>query len=50
MKRVAIPVTNGQLSEYFGECSEYVVYEMDDHKVRKAVLQIPDNRDIDIWL
>lgn len=46
MKRVAIPVTNGRLSEYFGECSEYEVFEMDNASIRKMVLQIPDNRDI----
>ena len=46
MKRVAIPVTNGRLSEFFGECSEYEVYEMDNNKVKKVVLQIPDNSNI----
>ena len=38
-KRVAIPVTNEQLSEYFGECSRYEIFEIDgnfvDHKEAK---------------
>jgi hypothetical protein len=46
MKRVAIPVTDGKLSEYFGECSEYEVFEMDNVSIRKVVLQIPGKRDI----
>jgi predicted Fe-Mo cluster-binding NifX family protein len=29
MKRVAIPIANKKLSENFGECNHYVIYEID---------------------
>jgi predicted Fe-Mo cluster-binding NifX family protein len=50
-KRVAIPVTNEQLSEYFGECSHYEIFEIDgeitDRKESKfpagaVVTELPD--------
>jgi predicted Fe-Mo cluster-binding NifX family protein len=33
MRRVAIPVTEDRLSEFFGECSHYEIYEI-DRKIR----------------
>lgn len=35
MKRVAIPVSNENLSEYFGECQRYEIFEVDGKIVDK---------------
>ncbi|SHE78375.1 Predicted Fe-Mo cluster-binding protein, NifX family [Mariniphaga anaerophila] len=40
-KRVAIPVTNGQLSEYFGECNHYEIFEIDGKLVGKKEERFP---------
>lgn len=29
MKRVAIPIANNKLSEFFGECEQYEIYDVD---------------------
>lgn len=39
-KRVAIPVTNEQLSEFFGECSHYEIFEIDNE-----INEIKDRRE-----
>jgi hypothetical protein len=46
MKRVAIPVTNGKLSENFGMCSRYEVFEWEGTKVKRKVLELPEQREI----
>ncbi len=33
MKRVAIPVVNQKLSEYFGQCSHYEIFEIDGRQI-----------------
>jgi hypothetical protein len=40
-KRVAIPVTNEQLSEYFGECSHYEIFEIDGKIVYRKEANFP---------
>lgn len=40
-KRVAIPVNNEQLSEYFGECCYYHIFETDGTVTGHHSLQIP---------
>ncbi|MEE4287049.1 MAG: NifB/NifX family molybdenum-iron cluster-binding protein [Mariniphaga sp.] len=40
-KRVAIPVTNEQLSEYFGECSHYEIFEIDGKIVDRKEARFP---------
>ncbi|WP_372947726.1 NifB/NifX family molybdenum-iron cluster-binding protein [Mariniphaga sp.] len=40
-KRVAIPVTNEQLSEYFGECSHYEIFETDGKIVDRKEAKFP---------
>ena len=42
MKRIAIPVHNGKLSEYFGRCSYYKIYEVDGKSVVERELELPD--------
>jgi len=41
MKRVAIPVVKGQLSEYFGQCDHYEIFEIDDGTVISEESEIP---------
>jgi hypothetical protein len=41
-KRVAIPVTNEQLSEYFGECSHYEIFEIDGKIVDRKEAKFPE--------
>jgi len=46
MKRVAIPVIKGQLSEYFGQCNHYEIFEIDNGNVKSEELEIPPKEDI----
>lgn len=46
MKRVAIPVINDVMSEYFGTCNHYEIFEIDRKAVRSYPLQIPAGTDI----
>jgi predicted Fe-Mo cluster-binding NifX family protein len=41
-KRVAIPVTGENLSEYFGECSFYEIFEIDGNVTHKWEVRIPE--------
>jgi len=41
MKRVAIPVIRGRLSEYFGQCDNYEIFEIDDGNVISKEIEIP---------
>lgn len=41
MRRVAIPVTNQLLSEYFGECSHYEIFEIDKKVLIRKEMEIP---------
>ena len=53
MKRVAIPVTNNQLSEFFGTCNHYEIFEIEKNVLRTYVLQIPaetDSMELPGWL
>lgn len=46
MKKVAIPVTNGRLSEFFGHCSQYEVFELNQNQLIRQVLDVPEDRKI----
>jgi len=35
MKRVAIPVVNEKLSEFFGQCDHYEIFEIDGKKITR---------------
>jgi len=41
MKRLAIPLINGQLSEHFGHADEFAFYEIEENKVIKAYRKTP---------
>lgn len=52
-KRVAIPVTNEQLSENFGECSHYEIFEIDGNKVDRQEANFPAGTvatELPVWL
>jgi predicted Fe-Mo cluster-binding NifX family protein len=46
MKRVAIPVVKGLLSEYFGQCNHYEIFELDGSNVKSEELEMPPKEDI----
>ena len=46
MKRVAIPVTNNQLSEFFGACNHYEIFEIERNVTKTYVLPIPAETDM----
>jgi predicted Fe-Mo cluster-binding NifX family protein len=53
MKRIAIPIANGILSDNFGECNYYEVFEVDKTIKSTKKAYLPDNIKIDelpIWL
>ncbi len=41
MKRVAIPIANERLSEYFGECNHYQIFEIDKNISDRKMAQMP---------
>lgn len=41
MQRIAIPVINGKLSEFFGECNHYELFEITDGEIKRRDLQVP---------
>ncbi len=41
MKRVAIPIFDDHLSEYFGECSYYEIFEIDKRILNRNLIEMP---------
>lgn len=41
MKRVAIPIYNNKLSEYFGKCSHYEIFEIDKKRIKNNRFEHP---------
>ena len=39
--KIAIPLTNGQLSAHFGHCGQFGIYEVDDGKIIASKLETP---------
>ena len=53
MKRVAIPIVNERLSEFFGECNHYEIFEIDKNVSNKKTAHIPLGialPDLPVWL
>lgn len=53
MKRVAIPVANNRLSEYFGECSHYEIFEIDKKISARKIVPVPEGialKDMPGWV
>lgn len=47
MKRVVIPVANDKLSEHFGACFYYEVFEIDGENIEKKSFELPVLANID---
>lgn len=47
MKKVAIPVTKGLLSEYFGQCNHYEFFLIENGLVRSEEIEIPFRQNIE---
>ena len=41
MRRVAIPIADNKLSEFFGGCNFYEIFEIEDGEVRKSSVEVP---------
>lgn len=53
MKRVAIPIDNNKLSEFFGSCSYFVLFEINGNSVQQKTIELPvdiDTVEIPAWL
>ncbi|VAW20415.1 hypothetical protein MNBD_BACTEROID01-2040 [hydrothermal vent metagenome] len=46
MKRVAIPVVHGKLSEYFGQCSHYEIFEIVGGAVTSSKTEVLSHYDV----
>lgn len=46
MKRVAIPISKNRLSEYFGGCNYYEIFQIDGKNIKKETLEVPLVKDI----
>ena len=46
MKRIAIPVTNGTLSEYFGDCNHYEIFEIDRNTIINNEIDKPERKEL----
>jgi predicted Fe-Mo cluster-binding NifX family protein len=46
MKRVAIPIVQGKLSQYFGQCSHYLIFDIDGKKISSTELEVPPLHDL----
>ncbi|MCK4921510.1 MAG: hypothetical protein KAS71_10720 [Bacteroidales bacterium] len=47
MKRIAIPIKEGKLSEYFGQCGYYEIFEIENNSIQANTLEVPPVKDID---
>lgn len=48
MKRIAIPVKNGKLSEYFGQCNHYKIFEIKGTQVISNLIKAPKEKEISL--
>ncbi len=46
MKRVAIPVVSGELSEFFAQCNHYEIFEIDGAEIKKGEIKVPSAKEI----
>jgi predicted Fe-Mo cluster-binding NifX family protein len=50
MKRVAIPVVSGKLSEFFAQCNHYEIFEIDGTDIKKGEIKVPSGKEISTLL
>jgi predicted Fe-Mo cluster-binding NifX family protein len=46
MRKVAIPISGNRLSEYFGECNHYEVFDIEGGKIQKSSREFRSVADI----
>jgi predicted Fe-Mo cluster-binding NifX family protein len=46
MKRIAIPVVKSRLSEYFGQCDHYKIFEIDGSNIKNEKIKNPPKDDL----
>jgi predicted Fe-Mo cluster-binding NifX family protein len=46
MKRVAIPISKSELSEFFGQCNHYEIFEIEKEIVNRRTVEIPSGIDV----
>jgi predicted Fe-Mo cluster-binding NifX family protein len=46
MKKVAIPVVQGRLSEYFGHCNHYEIFEIEGNEIQSNAIEMPPCKDL----
>jgi predicted Fe-Mo cluster-binding NifX family protein len=46
MKKIAIPIADGQLSEFFGKCNHFDIIEIENDEIKNNVKVVPPHRDI----
>jgi len=46
MRRVAIPISKNELSEFFGECNHYEIFEIEKKIISSKLVNIPSDLDI----
>ncbi len=46
MRRVAIPIEKGRLSEYFGQCSHYEIFDVEGVEISSNEVGLPPNREL----
>ena len=42
MKKVAIPISNNELSEYFGGCNYYEIFEIEGKNIQRKRMELPN--------
>lgn len=53
MKQIAIPITDGKLSQYFGRCNHYMIFHIGEKRVTRRLLQVPVHTEISsmpLWI
>ena len=46
MKRIAIPIIDGKLSPFFGQCSHYQIFEINGKHISQKIMEIPLGIDV----
>jgi len=47
MRRVAIPIENGRLCEFFGQCTHYEIFDISNGTIKSNEIEVPSVTDIE---
>ena len=47
MRRVAIPIVNGRLSEFLGQCTHYEIFDINNGTIKSNEIEVPSVTDIE---